>query len=244
MTRSSINLVRFAGMCAGLDTETKALSRMKILPLVMKKLSEIRVFVLSMKDTNKHPVGVPRVQLDGFLRMTQTELLEVFGVNSPNKLTLTLRKAVTVVSRIHKGSDSYRVIGEKVGVLIKRLRPLYVDQLEREAAVAKRRSEREMLAKRFTVLTIGKAFPESLETSQILSIVSELRSDAETDALFLMDEVNELAFRHPDVKRISDANLVAFVARLERRINALREVQPVKYSTFAEKFDRRAATMQ
>lgn len=217
---------------------------MNILPLVMKKLLEIRAFVNNMQETNKHPASVVRSQLEGFLRVTQSELLEAFGVKKPSKLTVTLRKAIAVVARVNKGVDSYRTIGQKAEVLIKRLHPLYVDQLAREAAVAKRRAEREMLVKRFAVLTIGKAFPESLETSRVLSIVSELRSDAEADAMFLMDEVNELAFRHPDVKRISDANLVSFVARLERRLKALREVQPVRYTSFVEKFDRRNTVMQ
>ena len=199
---------------------------MKILPLVMKKLSEIRVFVLSMKDTNKHPVGVPRVQLDGFLRMTQTELLEVFGVNSPNKLTLTLRKAVTVVSRIHKGSDSYRVIGEKVGVLIKRLRPLYVDQLERDT---KRRSERMALVKRFSILSGGRTLPDGVHNEQILQLIVELRIGLEAVVVKLQSKLNEPTRHHPNIGAIGDEKLFAIAKKLDKRVAE----QP---RTFKEKF--------
>lgn len=216
---------------------------MNLLPLLMKKLIEMRIFVRGTKDVNKHPASVVRSQLEGFLRVTQAELLEAFGVKKPSKLTLTLRKAIAVVARVNKGVDSYKTIGEKAEVLIKRLHPMYVAQLERMTLESSRKAKRDALEKRFTALS-GKAFPDGLSTPALTDLVSEMRGELKKKAQGLMDEVNESALRVRSLDTISDVNLVAFAARLEKRLQTLRDVQPVKYTTFAEKFDRRNTVMQ
>lgn len=209
-----------------------------MLALLVAKLVEIRVFVRGAKDVNKHPVPVYRAQLEGFLRMTQTELFEGFGVKSPNKLTLTVRKAIAVMARIHKGADSYRTIGEKAEVLIKRLHPIYVAQLERLTLESSRKAAREALEKRFATLSGGKALPDGTESPLLSSMVTELRDDLVAKTQRLMNEVSEPALRHPDVSRLADQNLVAIKKLLDARFKELHAVRP---RTFAEQFAQRNA---
>lgn len=204
------------------------------LAALISKLVGIRVFVKNeVPDANKHPKGVMRRSLDGFLRVTQSELLEGLGEKSPKKLTVKLRKSIAVMARIHKGCDSFRVIAEKAEVLIKRLSPIYKAELERVSAENAKHAKRRALEQRFTVLSGGKALPDGMLTATLEVIVNELRTELEETTRRKMDEVNEHALRHPDIGRIIDANLVAFAARLDQRLTVLHRMRPVTHKPFA-----------
>lgn len=210
------------------------------LAALINKLVGIRVFVKNeIKDANQHPPVVKdRRKLDGFLRITQGELVEGFGVKNPKKLTVGVRKAMAILARIHKGCDSYKTIAEKAEVLIKRLSPIYKAELERVSAENARKAAREKLEKRFHLLSGGKALPAGIETSQLSDFVSDLREELVAKVQNLMDEVNETSHRHPDVSRIIDENLLAFASRLERRRAV---IKPVRTSMAPQ---LRAALMQ
>lgn len=199
------------------------------------KLVGIRIFVKNeVKDPNKHPKAVMRKELEGFLRVTQAELLEAFGVSSPMKLeTKKLRHAIAIMARIHKGCDSYKTISDKAEVLIKRLHPLYVAELERVKLENAKHARRQALEERFHVLSGGKALPDGMLTATLEVIVGELRTELEETTRRKMDEVNEHALRHPNISRIIDTNLVAFAARLDQRLTVLRRTRPVSHKPFA-----------
>ncbi|MCE9586503.1 hypothetical protein K8R04_04280 [Candidatus Uhrbacteria bacterium] len=219
------------------------MTKSRFLTALIGKLVAIRVFVQTeIKDANKHPVAVFRGDLEGFLRITQGELLEGFGVKNPNKLTLTIRKAMAVLARIHKGCDSYRTIAEKAETIIKRLHPIHVAELERVMLESRRREMREALEKRFHALSGGKALPDGTLTATLEVIVSELRSELEETTRDKMDEVNEQGLRHPNISRINDANLTALAARLDERLTMLRRVRPVTQKPFAAHLAQRMAT--
>lgn len=206
---------------------------------LIAKLVGIRVFVRTeIKNANQHPAPTSRLKLEGFLRVTQAELIEGFGVKNPKKLTLTQRKAMAVLARIHKGCDSYRVIADKAEVLIKRLNPIYQAELERATLENARRDVREKLEARFHALSGGKALPAGIETPQLSDIVSDLRDELVANTQRLMDEVNEPSLRHPDVGRINDKNLLALASKLESRRAAKKPVR----TSMASKL--RSAVMQ
>lgn len=210
------------------------------LAALINKLVGIRVFVRTeIKDANQHPKKLThRIHLDGFLRVTQGELVEGLGVKSPKKLTVGVRKAMAVLARIHKGCDSYRTIAEKAEVLIKRLSPIYKAELERVSAENARKAMRDSLEARFHLLSGGKALPAGIETSQLSDFVSDLRDELVAKTQNLMDEVNEASLRHPDVSRINDKNLLALASKLESRRAV---IKPVRTSMAPQ---LRAALMQ
>ena len=210
-----------------------------LLTLLVAKLVGIRVFVQTkIKDANQHPEDLKFImRLDGFLRVTQEELLEAFGMKTRDKLPVNVQSAVVVVSRIFRGKDSYRVIAEKVEVLIKRLHPIHVELLKRVTLESSRKAEREALEKRFATLSGGKALPDGTESSLLSSMVTELRDDLVAKTQRLMNEVSEPALRHPDIGRLGDKSLVAIKARLDERFKELHAVKP---RSFAEQFAQRA----
>ena len=204
------------------------MTKTRFLTALISKLIGIRVFVRTeIKDANKHPENLKFVvRLDGFLRVTQEELLEAFGVKTRDKLPVNIQSAVAVVSRIFRGKDSYRVIAEKAEVLIKRLHPLHVAELERIKLEAAQRVAREAILTRFHALSSRThVVPDGITTAQLSDLVSDLRDELEAKTQHLMDEVNELALRHPDVSRISDKNLLAFASRLEARRAVIKPVR-------------------
>jgi hypothetical protein len=209
------------------------------LAALISKLVGIRVFVKNeVTNANQHPKAVMRGSLDGFLRVTQNELLEALGEKSPKKLTMKLRKSIAIVARIHRGCDSYKTIAEKAEVLIKRLSPIYKAELERVSAENARKAMRDSLEARFHLLSGGKALPAGIETPQLSDFVSDLRDELVAKTQNLMDEVNEASLRHPDVSRINDKNLLALASKLESR-RAI--IKPVRISMAPQ---LRAALMQ
>lgn len=195
---------------------------------LIAKLVSIRVFVRTeIKDANQHPGAVFRGGLDGFLRVTQGELLEGFGVKNPKKLTLTVRKAMAVLARIHKGSDSYRVIAEKAEVLIKRLSPIYKAELERVTAENAKREARAKLEQSFCDLSGGKALPDGFETHVLADLVSDLRDGMVAETVHLMGVCGDKSLFHPAPERISNKNLFVLHARLKQVMAAK---QPMRTS--------------
>ncbi|QQR60391.1 hypothetical protein IPH19_03165 [Candidatus Uhrbacteria bacterium] len=207
---------------------------------LLAKLVGIRVFVKNeVANPNQHPRPMMRAQLEGFLRLTQAEMLEALGEKSPKKLTVKLRKSIAVVARIHKGCDSYKTVAEKAEVLIKKLHPIYVTELERIKLEADKRAMRLSLEKRFHALSGGKALPDGTLSSTLEVIVGELRCELEETTRKKMDEVKDSAFFHPNISRVNDANLVAFSARLDERLNVLRRVRPVTQKPFTSHLAQR-----
>jgi hypothetical protein len=205
------------------------LTTTNFLAALINKLVGIRVFVRSeIKDANKHPAKLThRVQLDGFLRITQAELVEGFGVKNPKKLTLTVRKAMAVLARIHKGSDSYRTIAEKAEALIKRLSPIYKAELECVSLEAAKRDMRRKLEQSFRDLSGGKALPDGFETHVLADLVSDLRDDMVAETVHLMGVCGDKSLFHPHPERINNENLFALHARLKQVMIAK---QPVRMS--------------
>lgn len=196
------------------------------LAALIKKLVDIRVFVRSeIKDANKHPKAMMRGSLDGFLRVTQSELLEALGEKSPKNLTVKLRKSISIMARIHKGSDSYRVIAEKAEVLIKRLSPIYNAELERVTTEAKRKAAREKLEQSFRDLSGGKALPDGFETHVLADLVSDLRDGIVAETAHLMGVCGDKSLFHPAPERINDKNLFALHARLKQVMAAKQTVR-------------------
>ena len=210
-----------------------------LLTLLVAKLVGIRVFVQTkIKDVNQHPKPMKHGELDGFLRVSSLELLQSLGVKRYTDLSITTRKAIAIVARIHKGSDSYRVIAEKAEMLIKKLHPIYVAQLERLTLETDRKAARAALETRFATLSGGKALPDGTETPHLSSMVSELRDDLVAKTQRLMNEVDEPALRHPNVSRLADKNLVELKKLLDERYKEMHAVRP---RTFAEQYAQRIA---
>lgn len=185
------------------------------------KLVGIRVFVKNeVGNPNKHPESLPRLKLEGFLRITQAELVEGFGVKNPKKLSVTVRKAMAVLARIHKGSDSYRVIAEKAEVLIKRLHPLYVAELERSSVAAAKVAMRQKLEQSFCDLSGGKALPDGYETHTLADLVSDLRDGMVAETKHLMEVCGDKSLFHPEPERINDKNLAVLLTRLREAMTA------------------------
>ncbi|GEM_PF-3481962 len=206
-----------------------------LLASLISKIVGIRVFVKNeVQDANKHPEMTARGQLEGFLRVTQAELLEGLGVKNPKKLTVTVRKSIAVLARIHKGCDSYGVVADKAEVLIKRLSPIYVLALEQTKLEAQRIATRNKLEQSFAVLSGGKALPDGTASNTLEVIINELRSELEETTRVKMEEVNELALKHPNIGRVSDKNLIAFAVRLNERLTVLRRMRPVTHKPFAK----------
>ena len=201
----------------------------KFLAALINKLVDIRAFVRTeIKDVNQHPKKLThRVHLDGFLRVTQGELVEGLGVKNPKKLSVTIRKAMTVLARIHKGCDSYRVITEKAEVLIKRLTPIYEAELKRVSAEAAKHALRAKLEKSFHDLSGGKALPDGFETPVLADLVSDLRDGMVAETVHLMGVCGDKSLFHPAPERINDKNLAALLARLKQ---AMAAKQPVRTS--------------
>lgn len=206
-----------------------------ILAALISKFVGLRIFVKNeVANPNLHPRPMMRCQLEGFLRFTQAEMLEAFGVKSPQKLeSKKLRRAVAILARIHKGSDSYKTLAEKAEVLIKRLQPLHKAELERALAERKLKVEQEALLQRFLVLSGGKVLPDGTENRAIQKMVTDLREEIAVEVKALMEEVAESAYFHPEPGRISDRNLVELRKRLSERLKQLRAQRPVTQRPFA-----------
>lgn len=205
---------------------------MNFIAMVIGKLTEIVVAAKS-ENPNRHPKPMLRKELEGFLRITQGELVESFGVKNPKKLTVTVRKAMAVLARIHKGSDSYRVIAEKAEVLIKRLQPLHKAELERQFAARQIKAQRLALEQRFHTLSGGKALPDGIELKELNNMVVELREEFVATIKDLMEECADSAYFHPEPGRISDRNLVELRKRLNARAMQLRVKRPVTQRPFS-----------
>lgn len=199
------------------------------------KLVGLRVFVKNeVANPNLHPRPMMRCQLEGFLRFTQAEMLEAFGVKSPQKLeSKKLRRAVAIVARIHKGCDSYKTLAEKAEVLIKRLQPLHKAELDSALAERKLKVEQEALLQRFLVLSGGKVLPDGTENRAIQKMIADLREEILNEVKALMKEVAESAYFHPEPDRISDRNLVELRKRLSERFKHVRAQRPVTQRPFA-----------
>lgn len=198
------------------------------LAALINKLTGIRAFVKKeVANPNQHPKAVLRGNLDGFLRVTQSELLEALGEKSPKNLTVKLRKAIAIAARIHKGSDSYKTISEKIEVLIKRLAPVYRAELERISAESEKRAMRQKLEQSFRDLSGGKALPDGFETHVLADLVSDLRDGIVAETVHLMGVCGDKSLFHPAPERINDKNLFVLHARLKQVMAAK---QPVRAS--------------
>ncbi|MCC7522383.1 hypothetical protein IT407_01085 [Candidatus Uhrbacteria bacterium] len=89
---------------------------------LVARLETLKALV-SAKPANLMPASMSRKELPPELYFTQTELVRgAFKRSSPKFLPRKTRVAILVVCRIYKGIDSYGVIAEKAGVLVKRVR--------------------------------------------------------------------------------------------------------------------------
>lgn len=232
----------------------------KFLSSLIAKLIDVRAHVHGT-DRNKHPKRVLRFQLEGYLTFTVGELLEGFGISSMDGRPYTklnrlekdallallpskgIAHAVQILTRIETGMDSFGTIADKAEVLIKAIHPRYAATLETTRLEAVKHAARTALEQRFRVLSGGKALPDGTLTATLEVIVGELRAELEESTRKKMDEVNELALRHPNISRISDINLIAFAARLDQRLTVLHRIRPVSHKPFAAHIAQRMAAI-
>lgn len=125
------------------------------------------------------PPRVARHELEGYLRFSQAEMVEIFREKSARNLPQTLRIAIIVLARIHEGRDNYGTIMLSAERLIKSMHPLYLGRLKRHERMVQEcaeYAERMALENTLSELLPGKALPPGMTIAGLREIISELQA--------------------------------------------------------------------
>ncbi len=143
--------------------------------VLMMKLVDVRTYA-----EEQFPLAAPsrmaRHELDGFLRFSQSELIEMFGEKTARNMPDSLRLAIVVLSRIHTGSECYGTVAECATRLIKAMHPLYLVRLKRHELITLERVERAALEESFARLMPGKALPDGIVLASLREIINDLQA--------------------------------------------------------------------